>query len=337
MFNDYLKKIVEEKRVPGIAVAHIKGDRNFYYAAGYNGYKEYLDNIIPAGKDVLYDMASCTKVVVTTTLILKLLEEDYFKLDTAVKDIIPEFRYDNVTVLDLLIHCSGLPADDKNYKLAKSRREMWQFTLNQPLVYETGTKVEYSDFGFIILGKIIEKYKGNIEDYAAETIFEPLGMNDSVYNPMIKGLKDRCAASEVTEERGVIQGIVHDGKAYKLNGLSGNAGLFSTTEDLSRFVRMMLNDGYPVLRKSTVSLLKRSYTEGLNLSRTIGWFYNDPSTPVYGVCSNNSLWHTGFSGTSILIDFERKEGVIILTNRIHPSRDNDITDIRKEIHSRLMG
>ena len=337
MFTDYLKKVVEEKRVPGISVVHVKGDKNFFYSAGYNGYGEFVQDLVPSSKDMMYDMASCTKVTVTTTLTLKLIEEGLFTLDTKVKDLLPDFKFSNVTVLNLLTHTSGLPADDKNYKLCKTSREMWQFTLNQPLVYETGTKVEYSDFGFIILGKIIEKFKGSLEDYATEVIFEPLGMNSSVFNPAIKGLTDKCAPCEVTKERGVIQGIVHDGKAHKLNGLSGNAGLFSTTSDLAKFARMLLNDGYPVLKKETVDLLKKSWTEGLNLNRTIGWFFNDPSTPVYGIASDCALWHTGFSGTSMLIDLKRKEAVIILTNRTHPTRNNDITDLRREIHSLLMG
>ena len=335
MLEDLLKKYVEEQRIPGIAVAYVTGNRNYFVSAGYDGYAPYVDPK-PVTRKTLYDMASCTKVVATTTMILKLIEEGAFTLKTEVKDILPEFPHEGVNIYHLLTHTSGLPADDKKYKECRSAKEMWQFTLSQPLVYETGSKVEYSDFGYIILGKIIEHFKGDLEEYAKEVIFDPLGMTATCYNPCFKGLSDQCAAAEVTSERGVIRGIVHDGKANKLNGLSGNAGLFSNTEDLCKFVRMMLNDGAPVLKKETVDLLKRSFTGNLNLRRTLGWFFNDPSTPVYGSCSNCSIFHTGFSGTSILIDFEKKCGVINLTNRVHPTRDNDITDIRREIHEYLL-
>lgn len=335
MLQDLLVKYVQEKRVPGISVGYITLDKNYFVSAGYDGYPEYVEPK-KVTYQTLYDMASCSKVVVTTTCILKLIEEGLFDLDSTVQSIIPEFKFSEVTILNLLTHTSGLPADDKNYKSVNSAEEMWQFTLNQPLVYQTGTKVEYSDFGFIILGKIIEKYKGSIEDFAKETIFDPLGMNASCYNPYQKGKTEQCAPAEVTNDRGVIRGIVHDGKANKLDGLSGNAGLFSNIEDLSKFVRMMIMGGKPVLKRETVNKLKQAYTQDLNLSRTIGWFFNDPTTPVYGSSSDCALWHTGFSGTSILIDFKKQCGVIILTNRVHPTRNNDITDIRKEIHEYLL-
>lgn len=335
MLQDLLKKYVEEKRVPGISVAYVTLDKNYFVSAGYDGYDEYIKKS-PVTNKTLYDMASCSKVVVTTTLTLKLIEDGYFTLETKVKDLIEDFKYDDVTVMNLLTHTSGLPADNKDYKLVKNAKEMFDFTLAQEKSYETGTKVEYSDFGFIILGKIIEKFKGNLEDYAYEVIFKPLEMENSCYNPYQKGLVNKCAPAEVTEERGVIRGIVHDGKANKLNGLSGNAGLFSTTEDLAKFVRCMIKGGFPVLKRDTVNKLKQSYTQDLNLSRTIGWFFDDPTTPVYGSSSDCAIWHTGFSGTSILIDFKKQCGVVILTNRVHPTRNNDITDIRKEIHEYLL-
>ena len=336
MLKDYLKDCVKTKKIPGICVAYVTEDSNYFLNVGFTGYKEYMNEKIPADSGTLYDLASLTKVVSTTTLILKLIEDGYFTLDTYVQEIIPEFKYGNVTVKHLLAHTSGLPADDKNYKECRSAAEMWEFTLAEKLEFEPGSKVEYSDFNYIILGKIIEHYKMSLEEYAYETIFKPLDMIDTVYNPYTKGLQNRCAPTEVTEQRGVIKGIVHDGKALKLNGLSGNAGLFSTTKDLVKFTRMILNNGYPILKKESIDLLKLSCTEGLNLSRSIGWFYNDETTPVYDIGSKCAIWHTGFTGGSIYIDFENKKSIIILTNRVHPSRENDITEIRKQIHQMIL-
>jgi len=111
------------------------------------------------------------------------------------------------------------------------------------LEYTPGTKVLYSDFGYITLGFIIEKLAGNLDAIFMQSVAVPLGMKDTCYRPAEKGLAERCVPTEVTPERGVIKGIVHDGKAYLLEGLSGNAGLFSTLEDMTHFVKMILNDG----------------------------------------------------------------------------------------------
>ena len=336
MLKDYLKEIVKTKKLSGISVAYVTEDSNYYLNVGFTGFKEYLNEKQAVDSNTLYDLASLTKVVSTTTLILKLIEQGQFTLDTKIIEILPQIKYDNVTIKHLLTHTSGLPADNKLYKECRSASEMWEFTLNQPLQFEPGTKVEYSDFGYIILGKVIEHYKMSIEEYATEAIFKPLEMDSTIYNPYSKGLQNICAATEVSEERGVIKGIVHDGKALKLNGLSGNAGLFSNTKDLVKFVRMILNDGYPVLNKESIELFKQSCTQGLNENRTIGWFYNDENTPVYNIGSSVALWHTGFTGGSIYIDLENKKSIIILTNRVHPSRENDISEIRKQVHTMLL-
>lgn len=336
ILKDYLKDCVKTKKIPGIAVAYVTSDSNYFLNVGFKGYKNYLGDKYPVNDKTLYDLASLTKVVSTTTLILKLIEDGYFDLDTPVQKIIPEFKYSNVTIKHLLTHTSGLPADNKDYKKCINALQMWEFTLNEPQIYEPGTKVEYSDFGYIILGKVIEHYKASLEEYAREVIFKPLGMFDTMYNPHLKNRIEDCAASEFTDARGLIRGIVHDGKAFKLNGLSGNAGLFSTTKDLVKFVRMILDEGYPVLKKDTVEMFKKCQTPNLNLSRTIGWFFSDKTTAVADVCSDCSLWHTGFAGGSIYIDFVRNCAIIVLTNRVHPSRDNDITEIRKTIHGLIL-
>lgn len=336
MLDELLKKYVDSKHVPGIVVGVVNKDKTEYHSCGKMGYPEFIDNPKDVNEDTIYDLASCSKVVATTTMILKLIEEGYFDINTLVKDIIPEFKFENIRIWHLLTHTSGLVADNKDYKKCNSRAELWQFTLKQDVTFKEGSKVDYSDFGFIILGKIIEKYKGSLEDYASELIFKPLGMSRTMYNPYLKGFKEQCCPAEVTKERGVIQGIVHDGKANKLDGLSGNAGVFSSVKDLSKFVLMYLNNGSPILKKETIELVDKSYTKDLNISRTLGWIYNDPSMPSYPLGSEHSLYHTGFSGSSIYIDLEKQMGIVILTNRVHPTRVNDISDIRKEVHQTIL-
>lgn len=218
---------------------------------------------------------------------------------------------------------------------------MWEFFKNMPLNFEPGTKVDYSDFGFIALGFVVEHFKGALDQVAEAEIFKPLQMKDTCYNPAKHGLADRCVAEEVTEARGVIKGVVHDGKGYCLDGVSGNAGVFSTADDLSRFVRMLLGngelDGVRILKPETVEMLRHSFTPNLNVSRTLGWIADDRNQSDGTEISDSCIYHTGFSGTSIYVDFKRNMGIILLTNRVHPSRDNDaIIDIRKDVHNETL-
>lgn len=333
--KEILKEYVDAEKLPGGTFGVVTLDSEEYGNYGYS-------QIVPEKKenniDTLYDLASCTKVVATTTMILKLIEDGIIGLEDKVIKHLEDFPYDNITIKHLLTHTSGLPGDDKRYKECKNKDEFIKFMYSLSLNNEPGMVVEYSDFGYITLGLIIEKYKGSLEDYANELLFKPLGMNNTMYNPYLKGRKDDCACAELTESRGLIQGIVHDGKAYCLNGLSGNAGLFSCVKDLGKFVKMMLNDGSPILSKETVDLLKQSYTDGLNLSRTLGWIFSDPTSSCGDQVSDCSLYHTGFSGTSIYIDFKNKLGIILLVNRVHPTRNNleSIQEARKRIHNTLL-
>lgn len=335
IIHEALKKVVDEGKIPGGTFAYVSLDSQEFEAYGYSQLEPFKkENNV----DTLYDMASCSKVVATTTMILKLMEEGLINLEDKVNKHLPEFPHENITIKHLLTHTSGLPGDDKRYKQCKNKDEFVKFMYSLSLNNEPGSFVEYSDFGYITLGLIIEKYKGSIEDYANETIFKPLGMNNTMYNPILKNRKDDCACAEVTDARGVIQGEVHDGKAFILNGLSGNAGLFSNVKDLSKFVLMMLNNGYPILKKETIDLLKQCYTEKLNLPRTIGWMFNDLNTSCGDQISDVSLYHTGFSGTSIYIDYVNKISIILLTNRVHPNRNDTetILQLRKQIHNEIL-
>ena len=335
IIKESLKEVVDQGKIPGGTFGIVTPDNEEY---GYYGYSQLIPEKKLNNIDTLYDLASCSKVVATTTMILKLLEDNLINLDDKVNKHLPDFKYDDVTIQHLLTHTSGLPADDKRYKECSNKDELISFIYTLNLNNKPGSFVEYSDFNFILLGLIIEKYKGNLEDYANELIFKSLGMNNTMYNPYLKNRKNDCVCAEVTETRGVIQGVVHDGKANILNGLSGNAGLFSCVKDLGKFVLMMLNDGYPILKKETIDLLKKSYTKDLNEPRTLGWMFVDKTASCGDQISDVSLYHTGFSGTSIYIDYVNKIGIILLTNRVHPSRDDSktIIDLRINIHNEIL-
>ena len=341
LINELKTKItdyIDTGKVPSISIGIITD--NHLYRCEY-GFKKLIPIKEKVDADTIYDLASLSKVTSTLLLILKLIEEGSLSLDAKVSDYLSDFKYPNITIKNLLIHTSGLAADDKHYKECHNKEEIRSFICQLPLAYTTDSKVVYSCFNYILLGFIIEKLKGDMEAYADQVIFKPLNMNHSGYNPELKGLKERCAATEMTEARGLIQGNVHDGKAYIIGGVAGNAGVFSTVEDLSHLALMMLHDGQydgkTIFDKKTIELLKHCYTEGLNESRTLGWFFSDPISDFASKASQQCLYHTGFTGTSMYIDLSRNCAIIILTNRVHPTRENNnIAEIRKDLHKTIL-
>ena len=328
-----IEQAVDKGLIPGAAFGYLTDELEEY---DFYGYASLIPEKKELSLDFLYDMASLSKVVVTTTLILKLIEEGYFALDICISDILKDMPF-SFTIKELLTHTSGLPGDDKKYRECKDKNEIYEFCRNLKLQNEPGKIVDYSDFGFIILGYVIERYKGNLETYAKEIIFDPLGMNNAMYNPALKGYRESCAPTELSEKRGLIQGEVHDGKAFIMGGVSGNAGLFCNVKDVGRFVRMILDGGQGILNRDSVSLFRRNYTENLNLNRTLGWCLASEDYANGHHYSNETLFHTGFSGTSIYIDLKQRIGIILLCNRVHPSRDNPyIVDIRNAFHDALL-
>ena len=333
-----ISKQVNDKQIPGACFSIVTPTQIAYSSCGY---KSLIPQQTETTTETLYDIASLSKVVSTSTMIAKLIEDNLLTFDTKVSSILDNFIYDDVTILDLIVHTSGYPADDKNYKKCLNKEELYNFILHLPRTYQRGTKVEYSCFNYIILGKIIEKLKGNMEDYANEVLFNYLGNNHILYNPINKGRLDDCAPTERSDIRGIIQGEVHDGKAYILGGVAGNAGVFADIEGLSYFVEMMLNNGMfkgnQILQKETIDLFKESYTYNLNESRTMGgWYYGDLTTSAGTKVSKHSLYHTGFTGTSIYIDYDRNCGIVLLTNAIHPSRETSIVKVRKSFHEQII-
>lgn len=320
--ESFLKEAVEEGVFPGCNFGIITPDEKKFCSVGY---RQTALNKVENSLDTIYDMASCTKVIVTTSCILKLMESGRLTLDTKVCEIIPELCQKELTIRSLLNHTSGYPSDVAGYK-SMTREEMIETIYKTELETPTGQRVHYSDINFILLGFVIQRLGGSLDEFARKNLFEPLEMTSSCFNPDAS-LKSLCAPTEIIENRGgLIQGIVHDGKGFKLGGVSGHAGLFTTLEDVSHFVEMMLNDGVyhgkRVFSKHSVALLKKRTTIGLNENRSLGWVGSDPNYTQGDMHSDSIIYHTGFSGPTILIDFENKAGFVLLCNRVHPTRDN---------------
>lgn len=331
---EILRQAVDEGKIPGaqLSVFHDGIIEEFNV-----GKTNVFDETSLVSSQTLYDLASLTKVVSTTTLALIALQEGKLHLEDRVNLYLVGFRHHEVTIKHLLTHTSGLCADDKNYRSVRNPKEMLEFILQKDLDFVPGTFVEYTDFGYILLGFILEKIYGNLEDAVTNKILIPLNMKDTCFNPLKKGLASRCAPTELTLDRGLIQGEVHDGKAFRMNGVSGNAGLFSNATDLMKFARCLLQGGAPILTHKTHELLLSCYTDGLNLRRTLGWQFSDHGVSHFGDhASDLTLFHTGFSGTSLCLDFKRQIAIVLLTNRVHPKRDNDaIKGIRNAVHDAI--
>ena len=331
--DELVKKLMDDGISAGLNIAVVTPQEKWIKTYGN---RQVIPTVEKATLDTIWDLASCSKVLVTTTCILKLREEGLLDLDTKVKDILPQLGDETLTIKECITHTSGYPADVDGYKLM-SKEEMIEAIWKMKKVPELENKVNYSDVNFILLGLIVAKLKGSLDGYAREIMFEPLKMTNTCYNPAAE-LKDRCAAYEdIAARGGVVRGVVHDGKGFKLGGVSGHAGVFSTIEDVTHYVEMMLNDGvYQGVRffsEDTMNLLRTCTTEGMNERRSIGWVISDPNYALGKNFSEHTLYHTGFSGPSIVIDLDRKIGCVILANRVHPTRENKkILTARNDIH-----
>ncbi len=329
MIDPALLESLIPDQIPGLAIGLVTPTSMSTQIAGYRA-------LVPDRElltiDTRFDLASLTKVVVTTTIILQLIDEGRLSLDTTIQSILPNYIHPVTTIHDVLTHQSGLPADDPAYRQCADAQVLRQFTLTHPLSVQPRSHVIYTDFGFLILGWVIEALEGPLDRVTQRRIAQPLGCSLGFLpkDPM------NCAPTEDSPTRGVIRGVVHDGKAFKMNGVAGNAGCFATLGDVCTFVQSFLDGRHRLLGANALSLLRQTHTKGLDHERTLGWYRHDPSCAFGQFVSEDCLFHTGFTGTSITIDFERQIGLVLLTNRVHPHRDNaSITPIRNLLHDQV--
>ncbi len=286
-------------------------------------------------EDTIYDIASVTKVVATTTMAMILANEGRLELDSPVQDFLPGFTgegKEEVTVRQLLTHSSGLDWWAPLYEELEGQKAYVERIQTMDLVYEPGSQSKYSDLGLILLGEILERVAGeSIDTYVRRRVFEPLGMTETRYRPG-PDLIERIAPTEKDSWRGrMIRGEVHDENAHALGGVAPHAGLFSTAGDLARFAQMMVNGGVFEHQRIVSRWLVETFTRKAGIpdsTRALGWDTKSPENSSAGTLfSANSYGHLGFTGTSLWIDPERQLFVILLTNRVHPTRENNL--IRK--------
>jgi CubicO group peptidase (beta-lactamase class C family) len=287
----------------------------------------------------IYDLASLTKVIGTTTAIMILYDEGRVSLDARVVEYLPAFTggwKDSITVRQLLTHRSGLPASRDLWKLAMNPQEARLGVVDATLQCRPGVCFEYSDLGMVLLGMVVENISGvGLDRFVRERVFEPLGMTSTFFRPS-DSLRGRVAPTDVNPPRGYpLRGEVADENAYALGGIAGHAGLFSTASDISVFAQMMLNggeyNGVRIVADSTIALFTRR-TAG---TRALGWDTADGDGGSGSYLSGNSYGHTGYTGTSLWIDPDREMFVVLLTNRVHAARARRpakvISDVRADV------
>ncbi len=325
-----LEEGVRKGHFPGAGYAIVKKQG---ITCGHVGFRQTYGASIKTDGCELYDVASLTKVVVTTTLIMQLIDEKKLSLATHIQEIIPRFRHEDVTIAQLLTHTSGLPADIARAATLKTREDVLERIFAAEIIHPN-RPIVYSDIGFILLGLVLEHLLATTLDQAAERrIFEPLGMKNSTFNPDPM----RAAPTEYREDdvyKGLLQGLVHDEKAYALGGIAGHAGLFTTPHDLALFIQAILHDRFVLSSETLDSLfVPRIASDDNKTIRAYGW---DKPTPFSSAGTDapfaETILHTGFTGCNIWIDRKNDLGFVLLSNAVHPKRScNGILPYRQRL------
>jgi CubicO group peptidase (beta-lactamase class C family) len=297
--------------------------------------------------DTIFDMASLTKPMATGTAIMLLIQNGKLKPEDLVSKHWPEFAAngkDKVTIEHLLLHTSGLTADNAIADYADGKAKAIDRIANLKLEAAPGTRFQYSDVGYIVLGELVHRVGGvPVDQFAKKHVFDPLKLTDTTFTPR-DTLKARIAPTGLRAGK-IIVGEVHDPRALKMDGIAGHAGLFSTADDVARYCRMLLRDGEldgtRILDAKTVKLFTsphavplvnkdKTTTKG---SRSFGWDVDTAYSGLRGelFTKGEGYGHTGFTGTSVWIDPGTTTAIILLTNRVHPEDKGNVTRLRREL------
>lgn len=333
-----IDRAVNEGLIPG-AVVLIGHNGQIVYQKAY-GSRALIPHREPMTLDTIFDIASLTKVVATTPSLMRLFERGQIRLNDPVTKYLPEFQggHSDITIRNLMTHFSGL-RPDLDLKPAWSGYEtgIHRAFIDKP-AGPPGVRFVYSDINFILLAEIVHRLSGKmLNEYARETIFEPLGMRETMFLPPAS-LRPRIAPTEIDPATGQpLRGVVDDDTARYMGGVAGSAGVFSTASDLAKFAQMMLDDG----QANGVRLFSAATIEKFNspqspadqpILRGLGWDIDSPYSSNRGdLFPIGSYGHTGFAGTSLWIDPFSGSYVILLTNAVHPHRGHSIVSLRSRV------
>ncbi len=344
-----LERWAEAGAFPGAVYA--VGHRNQLVGLGSVGDMSYDDDALPMPVDALFDLASLTKVLATTPVAMRAVERGNLRLDYPVQALVPEFQGADksaVTIRHLLTHTSGLPAyveffrdHDPEDAGPTVRAAVLERIYAADLEAPPGSRYAYSDLGILLLGEALSRALGEpFAEFAQREFYEPLGIRDTMWNPPTSE-RQRIPPTELDAWRGtLVHGVVHDENAYATGGVAPHAGLFSTARDLATYAQMMLNLGTyghnRVLRRSTIDRWRKPQDLVVGSSRGLGWD-TARGSQRWSMFDASAYGHTGFTGTSVWIDPTRDLFVILLTNRVHPTRENQQhIEARVEFHREVV-
>jgi len=338
--EEITKRAIRAGKIPG-AVILIGNQEKVIYRQAF-GLRALVPHKLPMTIETIFDMASLTKVIATTTAVMQLVEKGNLGLEDPVSKYWPEFKTngkEEITVHELLTHYSGLRSGlDLRPKWSGYDTALKIIMAEKP-VLPPGIRFIYSDINFVILGELVRLISGQpLDEYCSEHIFKPLGMKDTGFKPPVE-LRKRLAPTQYQHKNKgkILWGEVHDPTSYNMGGVAGHAGLFSTADDLSIFAQMLLGRG----NTKGVSILSPLMVEKMTIPQTLpnkmvlrglGWDIDSPFVSNRSELSRvGSYGHTGFTGTSIWIDPVSKTYVIILTHQVHPDGRGDVKPLRSQI------
>lgn len=322
---ELLSASVRQRVFPGAVAALVSDTDELYVAAGRETYDA---SAIAVTKDSLFDVASLTKVIATATAVMQLVEQNRISLQDPASRYLPRLTGSkkHISISQLLSHTAGFSGITPLYRTCKSRDELLEAIFSIDLLYSPGSDRVYDDLGYILLGLIVESVTGvTLDAWCSNAIFGPLNMRHTMYVPRNR-FSGQIVPTEIDPERGgLLRGVVHDENAFVLGGIAGQAGLFSSAPDLSRFVRMFLGHDETsfsgVLSDSSIRLMcARQWQDGEG-EYGLCW---DRTRPVYmdGIDDPDAIGHTGFTGVSMTISPRRGLALILLSNRVHPVRSD---------------
>jgi uncharacterized protein YbbC (DUF1343 family)/CubicO group peptidase (beta-lactamase class C family) len=335
-----VEQAIREGKMPGAVVVIGHSGRVVYRRAF--GYRALVPRRLPMRLDTIFDLASLTKVIATTTAIMQLLEQGKLRLEDPVASYWPEFGADGkdeITVRELMTHYSGLPPDLQLEPAWSGYETAMKMIEQASPIFPPGTRFMYSDVNYETLGELVRRLSGQpLNIYCAQHIFKPLRMRNTMFLPPAS-LRPRIAPSQYRDgDHGpMLWGVVHDPTAQDMEGVAGHAGLFSTADDLAIFAQMVLDGGRSrgvrVLSALAVDKMTSPQTPpGKMAVRGLGWDIDSPFSSNRGdLFPVGSYGHTGFTGTSIWIDPFSRTYVILLTNAVHPEGKGDVIALRSEI------
>lgn len=348
LLDGLIEAAIARKDFPGAVVLVVHKDRIVYKKAF--GLSQTVPEPRPLTADMIFDLASITKPVATATAVMVLVERGEIRLWDRVSLYVPEFTPwygekgragEEARLFHLLTHTSGLPpytdAKEAGERLGDpcATADLVRLIARLPKEFPAGTRFVYSCLNYITLAHVVEVVSGkDLAEFTAETVFGPLGMRRTFFRPP-ESLRDQCVPTEVVEGT-PWRGVVHDPLARLQGGVSGNAGLFSTADDLALFARMLLNGGevggVRVLSPLAVRRMTEIYPQVGGSGRGLGWdIATDYSTVRGDLFGPGSYGHSGYTGTSIWIDPETSTAVVFLTNRVHPDDKGDIIALRSRV------